>query len=232
MLRKLAALLIAPAVLAGVALGATAADAAGDANAASFVSRANSERTSRGLRAYVVTSDLVAVAARHSARMASKNSLYHNPALASEVTGWRIVGENVGMGGSVDSIHEAFMDSPDHRANVLSTDYTEIGVGTVTDSRGVLWVTQVFRLPSQAPAVTKPVTQTAARSVTRVPVKQPVVRATVKAAPAAKRAVVAPVRVRAGGTAFLGALAAQAPAANDPFTLALTFERTMSALVR
>lgn len=236
MLRKLAALVLAPAVLFGV-VSATQATAAGDAHAASFVAKANAARSSRGLQSYVVKPDLAAVAARHSARMAGKSSLYHNPSLGSEVSGWQVVGENVGNGGSVESIHQALMDSPTHRANILATDYTEIGVGTVTDAKGVIWVTQVFRLPMQAPRVTAPVKAQASRSVVRVPVQpRPVVAAkpVVKVAPAAPKKKAAPAApVRPDASTFLTALApAEGAAGSDSLTVALDYAATMAALSR
>jgi len=43
----------------------------------------------------------------------------HNPSLASEVSGWRSIGENVGMGPSVDSIQQAFINSPEHYRNIM-----------------------------------------------------------------------------------------------------------------
>jgi hypothetical protein len=230
-LRKLAVLVIAPVLFLGVA-AATQASAAGDAHAASFVAKANAERTSRGLRALVVKSDLTAVAARHSARMASQSKLYHNPSLGSDVSGWQVVGENVGNGGSVDSIHTAFMNSPAHRANILATDYSEIGIATVTDSRGVIWVTQVFRLPmAAAPVVTAPVRQQAARTVVRVPVRRPVVKPVAKPAAAPKR-VAPPAPVRPDASRFLSALATENAAAENPFALATAYADTMSALAR
>lgn len=230
MLRKLAVLVLAPVLLLGVA-AATQASAAGDAHAGSFVAKANAERTSRGLRALVVKSDLTAVAARHSARMASQRKLYHNPSLGSEVSGWQVVGENVGNGGSVDSIHRALMNSPAHRANILATDYTEIGIGTVTDSRGVIWVTQVFRLPMAAPKVAPPVQKQIARSVVRVPVQRPVVKPAGKPAVAPKRpAPAAPIRPDA--SRFLTALATENAAVANPFALATAYADTMSALAR
>jgi hypothetical protein len=236
-LRKLAALVIAPALLLGAA-GLTRAAAAGDTNAASFVGKANSERQARGLRAYVVKSDLAAVATRHSQRMAEQGRLYHNPNLGSDVSGWQIVGENVGNGGSVESIHQAFMDSRYHRENILATDYTEIGVGTVTDEQGVIWVTQVFRKPeaaAPAPAkVTAPITTQASRSVARVPVKAaavaPVTKPVAKAPARPARTTVA---VRPDASAFLTALApTRAAAVRDPFTLALAYTETLAALTR
>jgi uncharacterized protein YkwD len=231
---KAAALLVAAVAVAGLAATASTATAA-DSNAAAFVTRTNAARRAQGLPGYAVAADLAAVARRHSAEMAAKQSLYHNPNLGSEVSGWQVVGENVGTGGTVDSIHTAFMNSPAHRANILATDYTQIGVGTVTDANGRMWVTEVFRLPYRASVVTAPVTVRAARSATRTaPVtapRRPVAR---PAAPVAHRAVPVPLApVRADAAAFAAALApagAAAPVTNDPLAQALTYTAAMSAL--
>ena len=130
------------------ALAPATAQAAVDSSAeAQFVSLINQERAARGLAKLTVKSDLVQVARNHSADMAAKNDLYHNPNLGSDVTGWQKVGENVGRGPSVSSIHDAFMNSSGHRANILDSDWTEVGVGVhVVDGR--VWVTEVFRQPS------------------------------------------------------------------------------------
>jgi hypothetical protein len=86
--------------------------------------------------------------------MADRGEPYHNPDLASEVSGWSMVGENVGVGDAVEPIHSAFMASSQHRSAILSTDFTQIGVGVVQGADGRLWVVQVFRRPaaSAAPA--------------------------------------------------------------------------------
>jgi hypothetical protein len=144
-----------------------------------FVSRMNYARTSRGLRAYPVRSDLVSVARRQAARMAAQHRMFHNPNLGAEVTGWRNVGENVGEGPDVASIHNAFMGSASHRENILSTVFTEVGVGTARGSDGVLYVSQVFRRPwgtvytpppPQTTPVYRPTAQRASRSAPRAPI--------------------------------------------------------------
>jgi hypothetical protein len=227
-LRTIAALVLAPVAAATLALGA--AHAAGDPNAASFVAKTNAERTSRGLHAYSVAADLAAVAVRHSREMADKQSLYHNKNLGTEVTGWQVVGENVGDGGSVDSIHTAFMNSPAHRANILATDYTQIGIGTVTDANGVIWVTEVFRLPSQAPVVAAPVSTRTARTITR-PVSRPAPARAVPAKPAvqgARKVAAAPLPLRPAPASLAYALAPDGPA--GAFAQAEVYARTMSAL--
>lgn len=237
MLRRVAGLLVLPVVLAALALGAVSANAAGDPDAAGFVSRANAARQARGLRPYAVAADLAAVARRHSARMAAQQSLHHNPRLGSEVSGWRVVGENVGTGASVDSIHTAFMNSPTHRANIVATDYLQIGVGTVTDPDGQIWVTQVFRLPSAAPRVTPPSASRASRSVARPPVvaRRTVPRPAAKPVvvrPAAPAAPAAPVPADAGEIFTAAISTALAPGATGALGQALSYTGTMAALAR
>ena len=137
----LAALLVTALVTLLSATG-TASAAAGEGD---FASRANAARAAAGRSAYAVKSDLTTVARRHAARMAAKGAIWHNPNLGSEVSGWKNVGENVGMGTDVAPIHNAFMKSTSHRANILDKGFTEVGMGTARDSNGRLYIVQVFR---------------------------------------------------------------------------------------
>ena len=146
-----AAVLAVLTLLLLVGLPGQPAALAGAAEDADFVSRLNGARAAAGLPPLVVAGDLTSNATAHSQRMASSNTLHHNPNLASQVTNWAALGENVGYGGSVRSIHDALMASPGHRANILSSTFTEVGVGTAW-SGGRLWVTQVFRKPVVATA--------------------------------------------------------------------------------
>lgn len=114
-----------------------------------FVSALNAARASQGLPALAIAGDLTSVARSHSRVMADTNHLHHNPDLGAAVSGWRKVGENVGRGPSVSSIHEALMNSPGHRRNILDADWTQLGMGVVVKD-GQLWVTQVFRTPANA----------------------------------------------------------------------------------
>lgn len=112
-----------------------------------FTNAVNAERGTRGLPALATSGDLAAVAQRWSDHMASTGTLAHNPQLSQQVSGWRSIGENVGVGGSELQIHEALMASPGHRANILNTQYGQIGIG-ITHRNGRVWVTQVFRQPA------------------------------------------------------------------------------------
>jgi uncharacterized protein YkwD len=122
---------------------AVAADAGLEAQ---FVSALNRERTAAGLAPLKVSPELTRVARQHSRRMVSQQRLHHNPDLARSVRTWRKLGENVGRGGKVDTIHRAFLRSPSHRRNLLDRDWREVGIG-VEVRGGVVWVTQVYRAP-------------------------------------------------------------------------------------
>jgi uncharacterized protein YkwD len=112
-----------------------------------FIAKMNAARQANGQSPYAVASDLTSVARQHSQSMSSKQSLYHNPSLTSDVHNWQAVGENVGEGPSVSDIHSAFMNSPEHRANILDHDFTQVGVGVSVDKNGIIWVTEDFRQP-------------------------------------------------------------------------------------
>jgi uncharacterized protein YkwD len=133
--------------LAAVLTGTLTAAPAGATTAEdSLTARLNGARSDRGLPSLATRSDLVAVARAQATRMADSGTLYHNPNLTTDVTNWRWVGENVGYGPDVQTVHVAFMNSDAHRANILDTDYTEVGVGVVERGDRV-WVAEVFRRP-------------------------------------------------------------------------------------
>lgn len=163
--------------------------------AAAFVADINLARAQAGLPAYAVAADLVSIAAGHSAQMAASQTLYHNPQLTSVVPDWQSVGENVGVGPAVSAINTAFLESPDHRANILDVHFTQVGVGVVIDSRGAIWVTEDFREPMVAaplPVVTPP----ARVNVPAPVVSRPPVAVTAARSPAAPSATSRPSVVR------------------------------------
>ena len=117
-----------------------------------FTSLTNRERTSRGGRSLVTKSDLVSIARRHSRRMAERGYIYHNDNLPNEVGGdWQMLGENVGRGGSVDAIHNAFMNSAPHRRNILESRFNQVGIGTYIASDGRIYVTEIFAKRGSTP---------------------------------------------------------------------------------
>jgi uncharacterized protein YkwD len=140
--------------VAGLAAAPSAQAASNATSETQFVSSINSARHSVGHRSLSTSSDLTAVARAWARSMASSNDLKHNPNLTSQVKGWRYVGENVGVGGDVASLHQAFMNSAPHKANILDTDYTQIGVG-IASGHGRMWVVEVFRKPSSTSSASR-----------------------------------------------------------------------------
>jgi len=133
--------------LAAVLTGTLTAAPAGATTAEdSLTARLNGARSDHGLPGLATRSDLVAVARAQATRMADSGTLYHNPNLTTDVANWRWVGENVGYGPDVQTVHVAFMNSDAHRANILDTDFTEVGIGVVERGDRV-WVAEVFRRP-------------------------------------------------------------------------------------
>ena len=118
-----------------------------------FLRLANQERAAQGLSTLSVAGDLVDYARHHSAVMNSEQTLRHSSELRT-LTNWDMLGENVGRGGSVQALHDAFMASPSHRENVLKPNFSEVGIGVVV-ADGTIWVTFVFRDPA-TPAVAPP----------------------------------------------------------------------------
>jgi hypothetical protein len=117
-------------------------------NEGDIFSAVNSARASAGLRGYAYAGDLAAAARGQAERMAASGELYHNPNLGSEVGGWSRIGENVAFAGDWRSAHQVLMNSSAHRAQILDSGYTQMGVGTAVGKDGTLWVAEVFRTPS------------------------------------------------------------------------------------
>ncbi len=129
---------------------AASTTAKGDGDQAAFLALVNRERVARGLGALAEAGDLVAVARRHSAEMAGQNEVFHNARLSTEVEGWKLLGENVAVGPTVEEIHDELMASKVHRDVILQPRFTQLGVGVVSVADEI-WVTHVFRQPEAPP---------------------------------------------------------------------------------
>jgi len=139
--------------LVSIITGATSAfsgDAAwaGIRSRQAFVSDTNQARVNHDRRVYQVSSGLTQVAQQWAEWMARHHRLEHNPNLETQVHNWQDIGENIGDGQAESPIHRAFMHDQYHRDNILSPDYTQVGIGTARDSSGRLYVDEVFRRPS------------------------------------------------------------------------------------
>ena len=110
-----------------------------------FARKTNMARADRGLAKLKLDPELSKAAKKHTYEMVNKNLLHHTTSdnLRRRVTNWSILGENVGVGGTVSSLQQAFMNSPAHKDNILLPGFTNMGVGTVTKGDR-LWVTVIF----------------------------------------------------------------------------------------
>lgn len=160
--------------LATVGLGASAGADSGSEQG--FLSAINSTRSSAGLGSVQMDSGLQSHARSHTAYMISGScaggeAICHSSSSAIQAaagSGWSKLGENVGRGGSVASLHEAFLASPGHKANIHG-DYNYVGIGTDT-SEGTLYVTVVFmKKGSTEPAPTTTTTTAPATTTTAAP---------------------------------------------------------------
>jgi uncharacterized protein YkwD len=127
----------------------------------------NQDRAANKLAALNSDAALQKVAAQHNLVMAGGCGLNHEcagePLLDVRVNGagvkWSALGENVGVGGPVQSsyesrwnltqqLHKSMMDEkpPEdgHRKNLLSKDYARVGISIYVDSKNELWLTEDF----------------------------------------------------------------------------------------
>lgn len=113
----------------------------------------NIERTKRGLQPLKSNWELSRVARYKSQDMADKGYFSHtsptygSPFKMMESFGIRFsaAGENIAYGQRTpQEVVNGWMNSPGHRANILSAVYNEIGVGLATDNNGRKYWTQMF----------------------------------------------------------------------------------------
>lgn len=146
--------LVAAAIVAGLLalLVVPAAEAGADpSDSAALLALTNQARASRGLPPMSLDSGLTSVAERWAATMASQGVISHNMSLPSQVSGWKLVAENVGVGPTVEAVHQGFLGSPTHLGNIVDPSLTRVGFGFVRTSDRV-YVVENFMQPASASA--------------------------------------------------------------------------------
>lgn len=124
----------------------------------------NAERAKAGLPAMAPDATLFAAARSHSANMARQNKLSHkldgkevDDRVEAAGYNYIFVGENVAWNqDSPAKAMKSWMNSSGHRANILSKDYTQIGVGIARNGGGEPYYTQVFGRPRTIRAAISP----------------------------------------------------------------------------
>lgn len=189
-----------------------------------YIANINAIREANGMRPLTLDKNMRSAARDWTAWMADNTTLQHaDDIVTGAPADWLKVGENVGRGGSVESVWDAFLASPSHRANLLDPDYDLVGVGVLWTADGRLYTTHRFAstesgqqpAPQPAPTATPPPqpTATPAPQPTATPLPPP--QPTATQPPAA-----APDQLLFTGTETTSP--APAPADRDRLTLTIT----------
>lgn len=136
--------------------GTTSSSSTSSANVATAEKNAvelmNADRRANGLSDLKVSSAVTAVARSHAQDMVNRKFFSHsNPdgktpsdRLKAAGISYSAVGENIAENTSVQAAETAFMNSSGHRANILNSKYTTVGIGVAYDSAGNVYVVQDF----------------------------------------------------------------------------------------
>ncbi|MDQ3945575.1 MAG: CAP domain-containing protein, partial [Actinomycetota bacterium] len=151
-MRKLFAV-VALAVAVAMLPQAASADTVSDETA--FVARINELRAGKGLPGLEVHPNLTGKARGWAATMGTAGRIWHSTLSDGITADWRKLGENVGMGGSVEALHDAFVASPKHYANLVDPEFNYIGIGVVY-AGGTLYVSEMFMKLATAPVAVAP----------------------------------------------------------------------------
>jgi len=116
----------------------------------------NQERANNGLSPLTWNSKLAQSGADHCQDMIDQNYFEHNspsgstPGDRATAAGyhWMLIGENIAAGySSPEAVMEGWMNSPDHKKNILREEYKELGVGIrIGPNRRYYWA-QEFGTP-------------------------------------------------------------------------------------
>lgn len=112
----------------------------------------NRDREKHGLAPLVYSAELSQLAERYAEDMIARKFFSHNDPdgrspfdrMRASGIAYRHAGENLAINDNVAAAQTAFMNSPTHRANVLSPQFTEVGIGVRVAPNGKTYVVQEF----------------------------------------------------------------------------------------
>ena len=156
---KPAAVTSKPAATSSKPAAVTSKPAAASSNNGTYeqqvVNLVNQERAAAGLSALTVNTKLAGMAEKKAEDLRDNHYFDHNsPVYGSPFDmmrqfgiSYKSAGENIAKGQRTpEEVMNGWMNSPGHRANILNSSYTEIGVGYVTDGSGTgYWVQEFIR---------------------------------------------------------------------------------------
>ena len=159
--RKAAAFLLAVTLTssAGASLAASDSSFAGHYTTASLSVQEqtagnllNSDRARYGLAPLVIDPELCRIARIKSQDMRDNQYFAHTSPTYGDVRSmlrqfgyaYTAAGENIAHHATVEKAQAAFLSSPGHRKNILSSAYTRVGLGAAVDAKGYVYLTQIF----------------------------------------------------------------------------------------
>lgn len=138
--------LIAAALLAFTAFTAVGCEST-EADMARVLELVNETRAAHGLRPVAADTTLNGKADAWAEHLRDRCHLEHSRLADGAPPEWRKLGENVGYGGTIEAIHDAYVASTPHRRNILDPSFTSMGAGAVygtCDGHPVVFTVQVF----------------------------------------------------------------------------------------
>jgi uncharacterized protein YkwD len=118
-----------------------------DADRDQVIELINASRTVNGLPPLRENLDLNMKADGWAAQLRDDCRIYHSRLTDGAPPNWRKLGENVGRGGSIYHVHNAYLGSPGHRRNILDPAYNTVGAGAVwgtCNGQRMVFTVQVF----------------------------------------------------------------------------------------
>lgn len=91
----------------------------------------NESRAAAGLPALRENVTLDIKADAWAQGMRDQCRIWHSNLADGAPSNWQKLGENVGMGGSITQVHQAYLNSPGHRANIMDPAFTSMGTAAV-----------------------------------------------------------------------------------------------------
>ena len=137
--RKLVVLVL----LCLLSFGGLPARASINSDETDFINRINALRKTKGVAQLRVNVNLTDKAREWAGRMATQDRIWHSRPSDGVTANWQKLGENVGVGGSIASLHQAFVQSPRHYDNLVDPVFRHIGLGVAT-ANGKTFVSEVF----------------------------------------------------------------------------------------
>ena len=108
----------------------------------------NQERTKRGLNPLTLSPELNRIADERAEEISTDFSHDGFDAYKDDIRaifGNVYIGENAGkQAGNASAAMDSWMNSSGHRANILDTDYNNIGIGVYQSASGYLYYIQIF----------------------------------------------------------------------------------------